>query len=223
MNEKKIMSYPFTGFDYRQIMEIGSKVRIVFNENGCDTFYIVSYNDSKFGMRQEERIDIVNDNLKSMLFYFKFLNDMCRVRPIPKGDESISYSYNTYIDVILISINEIVSSCKKNGINPDYNEALARFGKQYNPDDLSKLYSSASEYEYLTDLFNYLYEDSYLVHASKFNDSGVYFNKINDGSLDEIVREIIDNKDDSEFFSSSRKKVCGPKLTKKIDYRVSVY
>lgn len=221
MNEKKIMSYPFTGFDYRQIVEIGSKVRITNDEH--NVFYIVSYNDSKFGMRQEERIDVVNDNLKSMLCYFKFLNDMCRVRPISKSEESISYSYNTYIDVILISINEIVSGCKKNGINPDYNEALARFGKQYNPNDLSKLYSNASDYEYLNGLFSYLYEDSYLVRASKFNDSGVYFNKINDGSLDEIVREIIDNKDDSEFFSSSRKKVCGPKLTKKIDYRVSVY
>ena len=225
-DNRKIMTYPFTGFDYRQIIEVGKRVRIIPNEDGYDVNYLVSFNDFKYGCKQEMSVKVIDEDIKNTLCYFSFLNSMCRYsnevsifRAIDQG----LLNYNTYIDSILISTNEIISGCKYSGSEPNYVELLSRFGKQYTPNDLNKLYSVPSDYEYLNGLFNYLFNDPYLIHASRFNDNGVYFDKMNDGTIDEVVREIIDNKDDAEFFSSTRKKVVGPKLTKKIDYRVSVY
>ena len=212
MNERKIMSYPFTGFDSKDIFDIGNSVRITNDNEKYGAFFIASYKDPRYGMRQEKRVDVIDDNLKSTLYYFKFLTDMCRVRPY----FARVYSYNTYIDTILICINEIVSECKICGVNPDYNEILARFGKQYNPDDLHKLYSKASDYEYLNELFKFLNDDSFLINVSRFKENGIYSDRISDGYIGDIAADIINNKDDIEFWGSSKENVYGPQLTKKI-------
>ena len=212
MGERKIMSYPFTGFDYKDIMEVGNRVRITNDNEKYGAFFIASYKDPRYGMRQEKRVDVIDDNLKSTLYYFKFLTDMCRVRPY----FARTYSYNIYIDTILICINEIVSECKICGVNPDYNEILARFGKQYNPDDLHKLYSKASDYEYLNELFKFLNDDSFLINVSRFKENGIYLDRISDGYIGDIAADIINNKDDIEFLGSSKENVYGPQLTKKI-------
>lgn len=212
MNERKIMTYPFTGFDCKDIFDIGNSVRITNDNEKYGAFFIASYKDPRYGMRQEKRVDVIDDNLKSTLYYFKFLTDMCRVRPY----FARTYGYNTYIDTILICINEIVSECKICGVNPDYNEILARFGKQYNPDDLHKLYSKASDYGYLNELFKFLTDDSFLINVSRFKENGIYSDRISDGYIGDIAADIINNKDDIEFWGSSKENVYGPQLTKKI-------
>lgn len=195
-NKGKIMTYPFNGLDYENISEIGKKVRIIKDDSGYGVFYLTCYNDPRFGMRQEKRVVIDDENLKSILYYFKFLNDMCRARNISDR----SYSYNIYIDTILISINEIVSDCKVRNTMPDYNELLARFGKQFDPNDLFRLYSGASEYEYLNELFEFLKDDS--------------FSDCINGNISDIVTDIVRNKDDTEFFRSFKETVYGPQLIK---------
>lgn len=219
MSKRNIMSYPFAGCDYEQIKEVGSRVRIVSNENDYCVNYLVSFKDPIYGYNQEKSISVVDDDIKNTLCYFYFLNSMCRYNSsitIFKAIDRGLLSYNTYVDSILISVNEIISGCKYGNSKPNYEELLARFGKQYKSDDLNRLHSKSTDYKYLDGLFNYLYDDSYLVHASKFNCEGVFFDKMNDGIISDIVMDVIENKDNEDFFCFSRKNVSGPKLTKKI-------
>ena len=218
-SKKRIMSYPFTGFDYRQIVAVGKRVRIVPNSEGFDVNYIIPFNDSEFGSKRENVVVVKDDIIKNTLCYFSFLSSMCRYNselPIFKAIDQGLLSYNTYIDSILICVNEMISGCKYNGVKPDYEEILNRFGKQYNPDDLNRLYSSSSDYKYLDGLFSHLYDDSYCVHTSRYKEDGIYFDKMSDGNINDVVRDIIVNRNSVDYFSSSKDVVCGPKLTKKI-------
>ncbi|MGM9850165.1 MAG: hypothetical protein ACI31V_04655 [Bacilli bacterium] len=217
MSEKKIMSYPFTGFDYKDIMEIANRVRIHCTDNSYDVSYIVPVDD--IDGHHEVSVTVNDDIIKNTLCYFNFLNSMRRYNcevPIFMAIDRGLLSYNTYIDTILICTNEIVSECKYFGVKPDSAEILSRFGKQFNPNDLNRLHSNKIDYNYIEGLFRFLAEDSYLVHVSKFKKSGIFFNKMHDGFLDNIVSDIINNKDDVEFFKSSKEIVSEPQLTKKL-------
>ncbi len=218
MSEKKIMSYPFTGFDYKQIVEIGKRVRIISDGDEFNVNYIIPFSDSEFGDKRENVVSVCDEGIKNTLCYFSFLSSMCRYNSelsIFKAIDQGLLSFNTYIDSILICTNEIVSDCKYYGVDPSYGEILFRFGKQYNPADLNRLYQNASDYKYLCSLFNFLNNDSYYIHTSRYKEDGVYFDKVCDGFIDDIVRNIFDNMDDIEFFSSSKEFISGPQLTKK--------
>ena len=154
-NKRTIMTYPFTGLDYEDIKEIADRVR--FNKE--EVRYIIPYIDSRFGMRQEKTVIVNDEKVKYTLNYFKFLGDMCRVRHT--SDKYKTFSINTYIDTILITLNEIVACSKMYGCPFDFNELLGKFGKKYDKDDLFKLYSSPCEYYYLNNLFDFLSNDSY--------------------------------------------------------------
>ena len=222
-DNRKIMTYPFTGLDYEDIKEIADRVR--FNKE--EVRYIIPYIDSRYGMKQEKTVIVNDEKVKYTLNYFRFLGDMCRVRQT--SDEYKTFSINTYIDTILITLNEIVACSKMYGCSPDFNELLGRFGKKYDKDDLFKLYSSPCEYYYLNNLFDFLSNDSYFENPSngyRIND-GVYFDMIQNGMVKDIVNSIITNKDNIDELNFSNVQTSGPKLTKKIsnfqDYRVSIY
>lgn len=217
MSEKKIMSYPFIGFDYRDIMEVGRRVRITNNEDSYDVSYIIP--TAGADGKHEISVKVNDDAIKNTLCYFSFLNSMCRYScevPVFRAIDQGLLSYNTYIDTILICANEIVSGCKEYGVQASSDEILSRFGKQYDPADLHKLHSKPEDYNYINGLFSFLTSDSYCVHASKFNDRGICFDMIRDGYVGDVVSNIINNKDDVEFFRSSKEIVYGPQLTKKI-------
>lgn len=217
MSERKIMNYPFTGFDYKDIMEIGRRVRITNNEDNYDVSYIIP-TDGIDG-RHEISVNVCDDSIKNTLCYFSFLNSMCRYScevPVFKAIDQGLLSFNTYIDTILICTNEIVSGCKICGVEAKSDEILSRFGKQYNPDDLHRLHSKPEDYNYINGLFSFLTSDSYVVRTSKFKDKGISFDMIHDGYVSDIVTDIVNNKDDIEFFRSSKEVVYGPQLTKKI-------
>lgn len=217
MHDRKIMTYPFTGLDYEQIIEIGNNVRVFYEKVEQDdqdvkyiisTKYISSYVEGRFGMRQDKASNINDERVKLILCYFKLLSDMTRSMTRKQKidfDDKANVSCNTYIDVILICINEIISNSKRDGVFPDFNELFGRFGKRYKKDELPE------DYIYIKELFNFLLNDSYLVSANS-TDKGINFDMLKSGSISDIVNDVVLNKDDIDSVS----KDIGPKLVKKI-------
>ncbi len=179
-SKRKIMTYPFTGLDYSDIKKIGD--RIVFDDD--QLLFLTSSVDEKYGMKTVKS-DVINDKkLKSVLCYFYFLNDLCRkyhnshYLKCSSADFSIP-SFNTYIDTVLITINEIVSICK-------YNDSKLC---------LSNFFSSSLNSDCLSSVFDLLIDDSYITCVSKYRDNGVVFNKIMDGNLNLLVSSIVNTND----------------------------
>ena len=213
-SSRKIMSYPFSGLDYQQIVEIGNRVRLTDN----DMLYLIPYTDPRFGMKQERTVIISDEKIKCTLYYFKFLSDMCNTRRV--SEKYSTYSNNTFVDTILISANEIISHFKCSGVTADFNELLGRFGKRYDKNDLFRLYHSSQDYSYLNDLFEFLCNDSYLICFGRNNNdeecSGISFDMVQRGNIDSIVNSIIDKKDNIDELVFDNKQTFGPRLTKKI-------
>lgn len=179
-SKRKIVTYPFSGLDYSDIKEIGDRIYI----SGNEMLYLTSFIDKKYNTRSVKTDIITDEKLKGILYYFCFLNDLCRKYFNNYSIKCLSNNYdipsfNTYIDTILITINEMVSVSKYNGTDFSF----------------SDFFNSSLSSEYLSSVFDLLIDDSYVVRASKFRDNGVVFDKIMDGSLNSIVREIIKKKD----------------------------
>ena len=63
-SSRKIMSYPFSGLDYQQIVEIGNRVRLTDN----DMLYLIPYTDPRFGMKQERTVIISDEKIKCTIW-----------------------------------------------------------------------------------------------------------------------------------------------------------
>ena len=178
-NKRKIMSYPFTGLDYSNIKEIGDRVYI----DGDDLLYFTSSIDKKYNMKSVNSVVVEDESVKCILFYFSFLNDLCRKyfnSSSTRYDSDISLpSFNTYIDTVLISINEVISICKCNN---------CRF-------NFSDFFNCSLSEECLSKLFDFLMDDSYISFPSKCCDNGVVFDKLIDGNLNFLIYDVIKNKD----------------------------
>lgn len=190
----KIKTYPFCGLNYEQIKCVAD--RIYFNDN-FDINYIVYSCDERYNMLCKNSEIIEDDRIKCVLFYFKFLSDIGRNynNHIHSMDSECKLpSVNTYLDTILIHINEVVSYCKENGCRPEFKDILYRFNKIYDSSDLYRLYDNKDDYNYLNELMDFIFDDDFYVGVSKFNNDGIVFNKINDGVLCDIVNDIVLNQ-----------------------------
>ena len=88
-----IKSYPFTGCSSEKIKKIADRISVLYYPNGEFDVY--------FGG------EVVDGKVKNVLCYFLFL-----ARQIEKFNKSKSkgvYSVNTYLDTILMTINEFIS------------------------------------------------------------------------------------------------------------------
>jgi len=190
-SKRKIMTYPFTGLDYSDIKKIGNRINFWNNQ----VLYLTPSVDDKYHMRNVKSEVISDEKIKGVLYYFYFLNDLCRryynshSSKCSSDDFSVP-SFNTYIDTVLITINEIVSTCK-------YNDSKIC---------LSNFFSSSLDNDYLSDIFNLLIDDSYVVYPSKYRDDGIVFNRIMDGDLNFLVSSVVDNCDNISNVSSDTKK-----------------
>ena len=206
-NKRKIMTYPFIGLDSTQIMQIAKNITIIPRDDDFDLRYNVIYCDSSNNVRNSS-IVVKDQNLKYTLSYFYFLSGMIRVffnEKAPKKNYDFFPSDNTYADIVLKVINESCSYYKETNQNMDYEDILYRFNKRYDSDDLNRLHDSESDYLYLNKLMDFLIQDNYSISISKYNKDGVYYNKISDGYLQDVVDYIIENQNDAYKMSSYEK------------------
>ena len=164
-NNNYIKSYPFTGYSSEKIKQIGDKTSILYYPNGEFDIYFCG--------------KIVDGKVKNILCYFLFLT-----RQIEKfNSTNKKYSVNTYLDTILMSINEFISLCKKNNISLNQNDILLTLNQ----------YSKNENYRYLSSVIELLMNDCYCIDAYSTN-SCVKYKKRSDGNLTDVVSYVLDNE-----------------------------
>ena len=168
MRTKCIKSYPFTGYDCERIKRIGNRIGFLYSPDGNIDVY--------FGEK------IVDENIKGILCYYRFLSDQIRWFENNKASENI-YSVNTYLDTILMCINEFVSSCKKNGSELNIDDILLGINQ------LDKKYY----YKYLPCVIDLLMDDFYLLDIYGTSD-GIQYDRVEDGNLTDVVDYVYDNE-----------------------------
>ena len=198
-NKRTIMTYPFTGFDYEQIVDICDRIKLKYYNNGIQMKYVIPYTCSENNIKQQRIVTVTDEKVRCTLYYFKFLKYMC-------SSKKVSVNNNAYIDAILITLNEIMYSSGHSDVNIDFNEVLGRFQKKH------------LIYKYFFELYNFLCSDSYKIRFNKTGDvkTGVNFGELQSGMIGDIVNSIIINKDNIDELNFSNVQTSGPKLTKKI-------
>lgn len=198
-NKRTIMTYPFTGFDYKQIVDICDRIKLKYYNNGIQMKYVIPYTCSENNIKQQRIVVVTDEKVKCTLYYFKFLKYMCR-------SKKVSINNNAYIDAVLITLNEIMYSSGHIDVNNDFNEVLGRFQKK------------KMIYKYFFELYNFLCSDSYKIHFNKTEDvkTGVSFVELQSGMIGDIVNSIITNKDNIDELNFNNVQTSGPQLTKKI-------
>lgn len=164
-----IRSYPFTGYDSEKIKRIGDRIGFLDSSDGGFEVY--------FGEK------IVDEKIKGILCYFGFLTNQIRWFEKHKLSDS-TYSVNTYLDTIIMCINEFASSYKKNGVSLNCDDILLGIN-QFNE---KRFY-----YKNLPFVIDLLMNDFYLLNIYG-TDNGIEYDKVVDGNLSDIVDYISDNE-----------------------------
>lgn len=163
MKDNCIRSYPFTGCSFEKIKRIGDRVSIIYFSNGEFDVYFNG--------------EVVDGNVRNILCYFLFLT-----RQIDKFNKlKNSYSTNTYLDTILMSINEFVSLGKKNNVLFNENDILLSMNQD------------SSKYRYFSSVIDMLMNDCYCIDVYS-TDSCIKYEKMSDGNLSDIVLYVLDNE-----------------------------
>lgn len=168
MKTNCIKSYPFTGYDCEKIKRIGNRIGFLYSPDGNIDVY--------FGEK------IADENIKGVLCYYKFLADQIRWFENNKTSNNI-YSVNTYLDTVLMCINEFVSSFKKNNKKLSSDDILLginQFGKR-------------EYYKILSCVVDLLMNDFYLLDIYG-TPEGIEYDKLDDGNLSDIVDYVSDNE-----------------------------
>jgi len=164
-----INSYPFIGCSSEKIQQIGKRIGILY------------YPDGKFDVYFGEKVD---EKFKGILCYFLFLTRQIDCFNSENKNSNVAmYSVNTYLDTILMNINEFVSLCKKNQMflnHDDFLSCIIQRDEFYN-------------YRYFSSVIELLMNDFYYVDAYSTN-SGVNYVKKIDGNLTDYVSCILDNE-----------------------------
>ena len=185
-----IKSYPFTGCNSEVIKRIGDRIGISYDYNGV---FNVFFED-----------EVADKKIKSLLCYFKFLNQQIyRFNRMNKNTNGKIYSVDTYLDTILMNINEFVSLCKKKNLTLSPNEILMCLNQN------DEIYN----YRYLSCVIDLLMNDSYCVSVYS-TDTCVKYDE-NLGDLNSYVSYILDNEYGLEYgdfkckkYVMNKKKAC---------------
>ncbi len=168
MKSSCIKSYPFTGCSFEKIKQIGDRVGFLYFSDGSFDVY---FGDA-----------VVDEQIKGILCYFRFLAE--QIDTFNNVSNKGSYSVNTYLDTILLCINEYVSLCKKNNLSFNKDDIL------FNLNQFSREFS---DYRYLSGVVDLLMNDSYYVDVYGTN-SCVIYNELEKGNLNDGVSYILDNE-----------------------------
>lgn len=168
MKNNCIKSYPFIGYDSERIRRIGNRIGFLYSPDGNIDVY--------FGEK------IVDEKIKGVLCYYKFLSDQIRWFENHKSSDN-TYSVNTYLDTVLMCINEFVSTYTKNNVSLNSDDILLGINQ----------FKEKVYYKYLSCVIDLLMNDFYLLDIYGTSD-GIAYDNLVEGNLSDVVDYVSDNE-----------------------------
>ena len=167
-SNKGIKSYPFTGYDSKIIKRIGDRIGILYSSDGSIDVY--------FGEK------VVDEKIKGILCYFHFLAGQIRWFENHKSSDNI-YSVNTYLDTVIMCINEFVSTYTKNNVSLNSDDILLGINQ----------FEKKEYYKNLSCVIDLLMNDFYYLDIYGTSE-GIHYDMLVDGNLSDIVDYVSDNE-----------------------------